>query len=111
MIPVPQYGATSTCSQRSPRFEEVVSEDDDDYVHDVMFDITIAPQSRAEMLRYKQQSCVEAAEKKVKVEAGAVLPTTNLVLPQKEGHQNQVVWAKVHIIAKAMEQNSNNTSR
>ena len=29
VIPVPQYGATSTCSQRSPRFEEVVSEDDD----------------------------------------------------------------------------------
>ena len=31
VIPVPQYGATSTCSKRSPiRFEEVVSENDDD---------------------------------------------------------------------------------
>jgi hypothetical protein len=81
-------------------------------VHAVLSDIANAPQSRAEMLRYKQQSHVEkAAEKKVKVEAGAALPITNLVLPQKEGHQNQVVWAKVHIIAKAMEQNSNDTSR
>ena len=31
VIPVSQYCATSTCSQRSPaRFEEVVSEHDDD---------------------------------------------------------------------------------
>ena len=30
VIPVPQYGTTSACSERSPRFEEVVSEDDDD---------------------------------------------------------------------------------
>jgi hypothetical protein len=30
VIPVPQYGTTSACSERSPRFEEVVSEVDDD---------------------------------------------------------------------------------
>jgi hypothetical protein len=41
----------------------------------------------------------------------AVLPTTNnTLIHQQERHQNQVVWAKVRI-AKAMEQNSNVTSR
>jgi hypothetical protein len=31
VIPVPRYnGTTSTCSERSARFEEVVSDDDDD---------------------------------------------------------------------------------
>jgi hypothetical protein len=51
-------------------------------------------------------------QKKVKVDPGAaVLPTTNnTLIHQQERHQNQVVWAKVRI-AKAMEQNSNVTSR
>jgi hypothetical protein len=81
-------------------------------VHAVLSDIANAPQSRAEMLRQKQQSRIEAAKKKVKVDPGAaVLPTTNnTLIHQQERHQNQVVWAKVRI-AKAMEQNSNVTSR
>ena len=64
------------------------------------------------MLRQKQQSRIEAAKKEVKVDpVAAVSPTTNnTLIHQQERHQNQVVWAKVQI-AKAMEKNSNVTSR
>ena len=81
-------------------------------VHAVLSDIANAPESRALMLRQKQQSRIDAAKQKVKVEpSAAVLPTTNLVAnPQQERYQHQVAWAKVHT-AKAMEQNSNVTSR
>jgi hypothetical protein len=69
-------------------------------------DVANAPQSRAEMLREKQQRRIDS--KKIKVEPVGTKATANQHRQQQRHQQDtrKVVWAKVHM-AKAMEQNSN----
>jgi hypothetical protein len=75
-------------------------------VHAVLSDVANAPQSRAEMLREKQQRRIDS--KKIKVEPVGTKATANQHRQQQRHQQDtrKVVWAKVHT-AKAMEQNSN----
>lgn len=80
-------------------------------VHAVLSDVANAPQSRAEMLREKQQRRIDS--KKVKVEPATPIVTGSHTIKQQRHNQDttrKVVWAKVHT-AKAMEQNSNVASR